>query len=36
MQSIVPLIFLLFLMPAAIYGYVAGTVHTHRDLDRRA
>jgi aminobenzoyl-glutamate transport protein len=32
MQSIVPLIFLLFLIPAAIYGYIAGTVHTHRDL----
>jgi aminobenzoyl-glutamate transport protein len=32
MQSIVPLIFLLFLLPAAIYGYIAGTVQTHRDL----
>jgi aminobenzoyl-glutamate transport protein len=32
MQSIVPLIFLLFLVPAAVYGYVAGTVTSHRDL----
>jgi aminobenzoyl-glutamate transport protein len=32
MQSIVPLIFLLFLLPGAVYGYVAGTVTTHRDL----
>ena len=32
MQSIVPLIFLLFLIPAALYGYIAGTVSTHRDL----
>jgi aminobenzoyl-glutamate transport protein len=32
MQSIVPLIFLLFLIPAAVYGYVAGTVASHRDL----
>ena len=32
MQSIVPLIFLLFLVPGAVYGYVAGTVRTHRDL----
>ena len=27
-----PLIFLLFLVPAAVYGYVAGTVASHRDL----
>jgi aminobenzoyl-glutamate transport protein len=32
MQSIVPLIFLLFIIPGAIYGYVAGTVKSHRDL----
>ncbi len=32
MRSIVPLIFLLFLLPAVVYGYVAGTVKTHRDL----
>ena len=32
MQSIVPLIFLLFLLPAVVYGYVAGTVKDHRDI----
>jgi aminobenzoyl-glutamate transport protein len=32
MQSIVPLIFLLFLLPAIVYGYVAGTVRSHRDV----
>src|SRR5918999_1923206 len=32
MRSIVPLIFLLFLFPAIVYGYVAGTVRTHRDV----
>ncbi|MGE0623621.1 MAG: AbgT family transporter [Pseudomonadales bacterium] len=32
MQSIVPLIFLLFLIPGVVYGYVAGTVSSHRDL----
>jgi len=32
MQSIVPLIFLLFIIPGAIYGYVAGTVKDHRDI----
>jgi aminobenzoyl-glutamate transport protein len=32
MQSIVPLIFLLFLLPGVVYGYVAGTVKTHRDI----
>ncbi len=32
MQSIVPLIFLLFIIPGTIYGYVAGTVKSHRDI----
>ena len=32
MQSIIPLIFLFFLIPGAVYGYVAGTVKSHRDL----
>ncbi len=32
MRSIVPLIFLLFLIPAIVYGYVANTVHGHRDI----
>ena len=32
MQSIVPLIFLLFIIPGAIYGYVAGTVSSHKDI----
>ena len=32
MSSIVPLIFLLFLIPGTVYGYVAGTVSNHRDL----
>lgn len=32
MKSIVPLIFMLFLLPGVVYGYVAGTVRTHRDL----
>ena len=32
MQSLIPLIFLLFLIPGAVYGYVAGTVTSHRDL----
>lgn len=32
MRSIVPLIFLLFLVPAVVYGYVAGTVRSHRDI----
>ena len=32
MQSIVPLIFLLFLVPGVVYGYAAGTVSSHRDI----
>jgi len=32
MQSIVPLIFLLFLLPGIVYGYVAGTVKDHREI----
>jgi aminobenzoyl-glutamate transport protein len=32
MQSIVPLIFLLFFLPGIVYGYVARTVETHRDI----
>jgi aminobenzoyl-glutamate transport protein len=32
MDAIVPLIFLLFLLPGAVYGWVAGTVRSHRDL----
>ncbi len=32
MQSIIPLIFLLFIIPGTIYGYVAGTVSSHRDI----
>lgn len=32
MDAIVPLIFLLFLFPGIVYGYVAGTVKSHRDI----
>ena len=32
MQAIVPLIFLLFLIPGIVYGYAAGTVTSHRDI----
>lgn len=32
MQSIVPLIFVLFLIPGVMYGYLAGTVKSHRDI----
>ena len=32
MKSIVPLIFLLFLVPGVVYGYAAGTVQGHRDI----
>jgi aminobenzoyl-glutamate transport protein len=32
MQGIVPFIFLFFLIPGVVYGYVAGTVKSHRDI----
>src|SRR5690606_25888861 len=32
MRSIVPLIFVLFLLPAVVYGYLAGTLKSHRDV----
>ena len=32
MRSIVPLIFLLFLIPGVVYGLVAKTVKSHRDV----
>lgn len=32
MKAIVPLIFLLFLLPGIAYGYVAGTFKSHRDV----
>jgi aminobenzoyl-glutamate transport protein len=32
MQMIVPLIFLLFLVPGVVHGYVAGSVKDHRDI----
>jgi aminobenzoyl-glutamate transport protein len=32
MQSIVALIFVFFLIPGVVYGIVAGTVKTHRDI----
>lgn len=32
MQSIVGLIFIFFLIPGVIYGYVSGTVKNHRDI----
>jgi aminobenzoyl-glutamate transport protein len=32
MQAIVPLIFLLFLVPGVVFGYVAKTVESHRDI----
>jgi len=32
MRSIVPLIFLLFVIPGMVYGYLSGTVKTHRDI----
>lgn len=32
MQAIVPLIFLFFLIPGVVYGYLSGTVKSHRDI----
>jgi aminobenzoyl-glutamate transport protein len=32
MHSIVPLIFIFFLVPGVVYGYVAGTARNHRDI----
>lgn len=32
MQSIVALIFVLFLIPGVVYGYVSGSVKSHRDI----
>ncbi|GGA66608.1 aminobenzoyl-glutamate transporter [Arenimonas soli] len=32
MRSIVGLIFIFFLIPGVVYGYVSGTVKTHRDV----
>ena len=32
MRSIVPLIFIFFLVPGVVYGIAAGTVKTHRDV----
>lgn len=32
MQSIVALIFIMFLIPGVVYGYVAGSVKSHRDI----
>ena len=32
MQSIVPIIFVFFLVPGVVYGVVAGAVKTHRDV----
>ncbi len=32
MQMLVPLIFVFFLIPGVVHGYVAGTVRTHRDI----
>jgi aminobenzoyl-glutamate transport protein len=32
MQAIVPLIFLLFLLPGVVHGYVSGTFKSHRDV----
>ncbi len=34
MKAIVPLIFLLVLVPGVVHGYVAGTVTSHRDIVR--
>lgn len=32
MQSIVPLIFLMFIIPGIVHGYVSGSVKSHRDI----
>jgi len=32
MQAIVPFILLFFLVPGIVYGYLAGTVRSHRDI----
>jgi aminobenzoyl-glutamate transport protein len=32
MDAIIPFIFLLFLLPGTVYGYVTGTVQSHRDI----
>lgn len=32
MQSIVPLIFIFFLVPGVVYGYLAGSFKSHRDV----
>ena len=32
MRAIVPLIFLLFLVPGIVYGYVSGSAKSHRDI----
>lgn len=32
MQAIVPLIFILFILPGIVYGYVAKTIKSHRDI----
>ncbi|GIW81167.1 MAG: aminobenzoyl-glutamate transporter [Gemmatales bacterium] len=34
MKSLVPLMFLLFLIPGVVYGYAAGTATNHRDIIR--
>lgn len=34
MRSLIPLLFLLFLLPGIVYGYTAGTVRSHRDVIR--
>lgn len=31
-EAIVPLIFLVFIIPGTVHGYVAGTVRSHRDI----
>jgi aminobenzoyl-glutamate transport protein len=32
MRSLIPILFLLFLLPGVVYGYAAGTVRSHRDV----